>query len=548
MLVILPVTALAGVLLVHSVNVEYAEAEARLRQLSTALSEDIERDVERHVLVLNTLSTAPSFGADWPAFDDRARRALQGDGYIVVIDRSLRQKINTYVPYGQQPARTGDVETAERILASKKVEVSSVFTSLVTRGPVINIDIPLIRNGEVQYILMYGRPVEHLTTILREQALDPGWTSSVFDRHGRLITNSAGTRSTRPEQGPLGANGVSRLTDAAGQTILRATHTSPVTGWTVVVDVPLSVVMHEANRTLQWWVLFAITTILVAAGFGVAFGRFLSRQLRGAAAFAKTIVQDESAPQPGPTTLQEIDLISEALLGARTELNARMERQRLLSGELNHRVKNQLSVVQALVKRTLANSRPIEQSRELLMQRLQALSRSQDLLTRSHWTDLPFRQIVDMEVAPFADRVECKGPDILVGAQNVQNCGLLIHELTTNAVKHGALRDGGGTVDVCWSAQGDRFAFQWKEHCTPVDSALAPAGFGTTLLKSIFRSPDTIYRLEVEPDGFRFELDAPLHLVTGTQAPQPSASSRTISASMSDANSEASPARVSEIL
>lgn len=216
--------------------------------------------------------------------------------------------------------------------------------------------------------------------------------------------------------------------------------------------------------------------------------------------------------------MREVSLIIDALQNAGAELRARMERQRLLSRELSHRVKNVLGVVQALVQRTLTKRRPLNQASDLIVQRLQALSRSQDLLTRSDWTDLPLRQIVEMEIAPFSDRIACEGPDILVKSDLIQDFGLLVHELTTNAVKYGALRDRAGTIVVTWSADefrgARRFRFQWKECCRPVAGAAAEAGFGTTLLKSVLRSPDTTSRLEVEPDGFRFTLDAALHLVT----------------------------------
>lgn len=515
LLVVLPVTLVAGVLLVHSVDTERTQAEVRLRQLAAALSENIDRDVERHILVLNTLSTLPSFGSDWRAFDERARRALQGDGYIVVADRSFAQKLNTYVPYGRQPARTGDLETAERIVVSRKPEVSNVFTSLVTGGRVINIDVPILRNGEVEYILMYGRPVGHLNGIMREQALEPGWASSVFDRHGNLIATVADTAP----RGPGRRGGISRFTDASGNAILRATHTSRLTGWTVTIDVPLSVVMRDVNSTLLWWVLLALGAVLVAILLGLVFGQFLSRQMRTAATYAGTIVHDEPVTPPEPATLREIGLIIEVLQSAAIQLRAGMERQRLLSRELNHRVKNLLSVVQAVVKRTLSDAHPAAaQSRDLLLERLQALARTQDLLTRSDWADLPLRRIVDMEVAPFADRVECDGPDVLVSSGHVQSFGLLIHELTTNAVKYGALRDGAGTVAVQWKveegATSQRLNFRWKEHCVPTSATPTKVGFGMTLLASVFRAPDTIHRLEVEPDGFEFTLDVALELVT----------------------------------
>lgn len=507
LLVALPIILLAGVLLAHSAHLARTQAEARLVQLATDLTEDIDRDIERHILVLNTLATLPSFRArDWATFHGQARDALRGDGYIVVTDRALRQMANTYVPFGQQPARTGDLETGQRILTSREMAVSDVFHSLVTDGSVVNFDMPILRNGEVAYILIYARPVEHVQTIVAGQSLEPGWVGAVFDRKGVLVA-SAG-RADEDAPAPTVGPGLSRWRDREGQAMLRAAHRSAVSGWTIVVDVPLAVVSGEVNRSLLWWLLFALAAIALAIGLGVMFGRFLSSQIRRAAAYAAAVGRAEAEPRLPGTTLNEIRAMTNALETAGAEIKRRMRQQELLSRELNHRVKNVLSVVQAVVKRTFADPRPPEQSYAILTQRLQALARSQDLLTRTEWSAQPLRQIVDMELAHFGDRVRREGPDVQVKASAVQNFALVLHELLTNAVKYGALRDEHGAIDLRWGGEGSgaarRFKFSWKERCEPSAAGIDKKGFGSTLLKSAFAST----RLEVEPDGLNYECEA----------------------------------------
>ncbi len=515
--VALPVTVLAGALLWHSVDVARAQTEARLMQLAAALARDIERDVERHILVLNTLTSSVSFVDDWAAFHARARRALQGDGYIVVVDAELYQLVNTVVPYGSQPERTGDPVTAQRVLASKRPEVSDVFTSLVTGGPVINVDMPVLQDGEVAYILMYGRPIHHLDRLLEGQSLDRGWSSAVFDRQGTLITSYGADE--RSNERPPGAAGVSRYRDVNGEPTFRATHVSEATGWTVTVDVPAAVAMREVNAGLRWWGLFALATVMLALALGLTFGRYLRRQLHAAAEYARAVGREQEAPPLAQTSLREVAEIGAALEKTRGELARRMEQQKLLSRELSHRVKNLLSVVQAMVQLTFASKSEAGEARDRIMQRLQSLARSQDLLTRSDWTALPLRRLVEAETAPFAERISFEGPDLSVSAANVQNFGLVLHELTTNAVKYGALREGAGKVAVRWSVEdgagGKRFKFRWKESCVPADGAGEESGFGSTLLKRAFRGADSVTRLEIEPDGLVYELEAALETVTG---------------------------------
>src|SRR5206468_427271 len=120
-IVVLPVTLVAGVLLVRSASLERAELAARVLQVASALADDVDRQIEQDFILLRTLSTFPSYvGQDWPNFYSQAKTALQGRAYVILIDDSLRQLVNTYVPYGEQPAKTGDPETALRIMRTKQ--------------------------------------------------------------------------------------------------------------------------------------------------------------------------------------------------------------------------------------------------------------------------------------------------------------------------------------------------------------------------------------------------------------------------------------------
>src|SRR5262245_19517935 len=106
---LLPVTILAGVLLVRSANLEREQLEARLVQVAADVAKDLDRELDRHFTVLRTLATLPSLAnGEWHAFYDEATSALQGKAYIVLIDASLRQLVNTALPFGQAPPVTGD--------------------------------------------------------------------------------------------------------------------------------------------------------------------------------------------------------------------------------------------------------------------------------------------------------------------------------------------------------------------------------------------------------------------------------------------------------
>jgi two-component sensor histidine kinase len=199
----------------------------------------------------------------------------------------------------------------------------------------------------------------------------------------------------------------------------------------------------------------------------------------------------QSTPlQPLDSPVIEADRIVAALKVAETELRERSAHQRLILGELSHRVKNVLAVVQALVLRSLSEQRPVTEAREVISKRLHALARAHELLTATNWRGASLRDLVAAELAPYAARAQIEGPQIIVQAGMVQTLAILVHELATNAVKHGSLSRENGTVLVGWAVTGSgmeaRCTFLWKEMGGPVVSAPSRKGFGSTLLEGLF--------------------------------------------------------------
>lgn len=147
----IPLLLLSGALLLRASYVQRAQLEDRLLQTLGALVNDLDRDLDRDFTILHTLATSSALASeDWRTFYDQAKSGLQGRAYLVLVDANGRQLINTYVPYGQQPAMTGDPETVRRILETKAPVVSNLFVSLAVKKPVFNVSIPITRNGQIR--------------------------------------------------------------------------------------------------------------------------------------------------------------------------------------------------------------------------------------------------------------------------------------------------------------------------------------------------------------------------------------------------------------
>lgn len=192
--------------------------------------------------------------------------------------------------------------------------------------------------------------------------------------------------------------------------------------------------------------------------------------------------------------------------------NKRME---LLTRELAHRVKNTLAVVQSIASRSLTDGRPLEEARHVFSQRLHALARAHTHLTESSWRGVSIKELVRDELQPFGARATITGPDVAINANAAQTFALVVHELATNAVKHGALSTPKGQVDVRWiiirNGGQHTLSFHWKEKGGPVVQQPKANGFGQTLLRQAIvhgavRAPETFF----DSDGLRYEFEVPL--------------------------------------
>lgn len=149
-----------------------------------------------------------------------------------------------------------------------------------------------------------------------------------------------------------------------------------------------------------------------------------------------------------------------------TDLKAAEEARAVLAQELAHRMKNSMAMVQAIVTQTLRQARSMDEARAAVGQRLSALGRAQDILTRSNFTEADIHDVVEAAIAPHRvaeDRIVWAGPHLVLTSQQALGLSLATHELATNAAKYGALANETGRVSMTWRVEDGAFAFDWIE-------------------------------------------------------------------------------------
>jgi two-component sensor histidine kinase len=188
-------------------------------------------------------------------------------------------------------------------------------------------------------------------------------------------------------------------------------------------------------------------------------------------------------------------------------------------GELQHRIKNILNNVRALSAQTRQNSPTLEAFAEAFDARLQALARTQDLFVRGPLDKVELADLLRFELEAAGGRegpdFTIQGPSARLSPRDAQAMAMTIHELTTNALKYGALSVAPGRVEVAWRTEprdGQRHLWlRWREHGLQVQDTAPAKGFGSRVIEdSLPYILGGISQLTFHPDGAECTIEFPL--------------------------------------
>lgn len=202
------------------------------------------------------------------------------------------------------------------------------------------------------------------------------------------------------------------------------------------------------------------------------------------------------------------------------------QQSQVVAQELVHRIKNALSVAQAIASQTLRGDISLLEARQRLESRLQAMARTQDVLIRTDWNEADIRSVIEHILAPHtesAGHVTLAGPDVAISGHQTLSLALALHELATNAGKYGALSTPGGHVSIHWTIDGsgenEKLVLRWTETGGPRVVAPTRRGFGTQILSRMLPADfEGTSTLDYAEPGLSFTLVAPAHTLPGRTA------------------------------
>jgi len=371
------------------------------------------------------------------------------DSTVVLTDRSGAQQVNTARSYGESLPATVRTEQVRRgheaVFKYGKSRVSDLYEGPVLKSPRVSVHIPVLRRDAVEYILGVTVAPRMLANVLTDADLPKEWTVAIFDRSGATVARQPFRgigESASPSLLPAleeRRDQVLRTTTHEGTIVTTAVAYSPRTGWSVAMGAPQSATEAPFRN--------AVLAIFAMGAMSLLVGILASMRL------------------------------------ARSLLITDRHRD-LLINELNHRVKNTLAIVQALVTQTLRHT-PAEQNAKAIEARLFALSRTHNLLTEQHWDRTGIKAIVEAAVRPYMtgeNSIEWSGPNVSTHSETALMLALMLNELATNATKYGSL-GAGGKVRIRWTISGSEVQLVWAEEGGPPVQRPDRQGFGTRFIE-----------------------------------------------------------------
>ncbi|MBA3448637.1 MAG: hypothetical protein H0T56_13745 [Pseudaminobacter sp.] len=428
---------------------------------------------------------------------------------IAAIDASGLLRCRTEMPQGA--VRVNDRAYFQQAMTTGKFVVGEYTKSAVTDVPVLPLAHPIKdKGGAIVGVLVAGLDLDWLGDRLRDRSFLRDSALTIADRNGVIIAREpfperfVGTRI--PDQyHPLvrsEAPGVIEVMSQDGTPRVIGYFPAGYTSTGLYIsaglstDVALQPVYASTYRSLGIAIAGALAAFAIAWFAGDRlFQRPVNRLLRTIAAWRRGDNTARSGAEPDGDEVaalgMAIDEYMDEVVADRAARRRAEEHRNLVVGELDHRVKNILATVQSVAIQTFKEDMDRE-SLGAFLARLSAMAAIHETLMSDEWVSGDLRKTIETALMPFdgeeQSRFSLTGPKLMIRAKAALAISMAIHELCTNAVKYGALREAEGRVNVRWSLQsepseGGVFEFSWVEQDGPLVSPPDKTGFGSKMIE-----------------------------------------------------------------
>lgn len=497
-------------------------------------SRNIDRRLQEIATSLNLLSQFPELeSGNLAAFQGRVADSLKREGlYAILTTKDGQQRLNTRMPYGQPLGKVPAEANLAKAIDSGRITVSNMFFGQTSKEWVFNVTLPLGPDLDAAGdALILTQNTSDLSRLIPTETLPRNWAVAIIDGNNRVVVSSA------PDEAEMGKPFVTpdvlsemqafsgNFFDGKGN--LYAYAQLPGWQWKTVMWGPLAASQAALIDTWRQMMIGSLVLVLIAIGGAYLVGRQLRSSIRDLTLMAERIGEGEIVA-PIDTKIKEANQVAIALSNASFDRSQSEERLQLLLHELVHRSKNILTLVQAMIRQLGRENKSIPEFQKEVDHRLRGLGMSIRALAEVQWQGLPIRKLIETHLEVFgtvAHRVLLIGDDFMLSPEAAQNFGLVIHELTTNSIKYGALSVPTGKITVRWQPfekDGRQMIhLVWTETGGPPASEPSRKGFGTTVIK---RHAEGAFGGQVLTEyreaGFVWTLEAPMRYFTPKRSEQ----------------------------
>ncbi|OOO16970.1 histidine kinase [Agrobacterium salinitolerans] len=497
-------------------------------------SRNIDRRLQEIATSLNLLSQFPELeSGNLAAFQGRVADSLKREGlYAILTTKDGQQRLNTRMPYGQPLGKVPAEANLAKAIDSGRITVSNMFFGQTSKEWVFNVTLPLGPDLDAAGdALILTQNTSDLSRLIPTETLPRNWAVAIIDGNNRVVVSSA------PDEAEMGKPFVTpdvlsemqafsgNFFDGKGN--LYAYAQLPGWQWKTVMWGPLAASQAALIDTWRQMMIGSLVLVLIAIGGAYLVGRQLRSSIRDLTLMAERIGEGEIVA-PIDTKIKEANQVAIALSNASFDRSQSEERLQLLLHELVHRSKNILTLVQAMIRQLGRENKSIPEFQKEVDHRLRGLGMSIRALAEVQWQGLPIRKLIETHLEVFgtvAHRVLLIGDDFMLSPEAAQNFGLVIHELTTNSIKYGALSVPTGKITVRWQPfekDGRQMIhLVWTETGGPPASEPSRKGFGTTVIK---RHAEGAFGGQVLTEyreaGFEWTLEAPMRYFTPKRSEQ----------------------------
>lgn len=293
---------------------EYLNGRAQLERSTTATARAMVQSVDSQLfmarIVGQVLATSSVLARhDLEGFHQRAREVIATTKVgmnVVLSDRSGQQLVNTLREFGEKLPQHGNPAVLQRVFATGQSAISEIYLGGVLRKPVMSIELPVIFDGKVVYLLSIGLLASDFNGILAAQHFPPGWVVAIFDHTGTIVARTHSPEAFVGQKGTVEyIQRISESLEGSMKTVTRegiptfsVWSRSPLTGWSIGIGIPQEILEGELMHTMIWLASGLVTLLAVGLGLAWGVGREIARSVRALTEPAIALGKGETMPVP----------------------------------------------------------------------------------------------------------------------------------------------------------------------------------------------------------------------------------------------------------